>query len=138
MNTCRRGSLAKGYTLVLISQGLNWDTRIVTIIWQHGRRNFGLRRQGVLAIVCPVGDDTLLAGLYSFSTDIETVTAIMEDDPGVLSGVFVFERWLPGRLAPLEAECLAITGRRPTGPPRRRSPSGREEVHLRRFGHGRA
>lgn len=87
-----RLKLAKGYTLVLISQGPNWDTPDRdSIIWQHGRRNFGLRRQGDLAIVCPVGDDTPLAGLYIFSTDIETVTAIMEDDPGVLSGVFVFE-----------------------------------------------
>jgi hypothetical protein len=87
-----RLKLAKGYTLVLISQGPNWDTPDRdSIIWQHGRRNFGLRRQGDLAIVCPVGDDTPLAGLYIFSTDIETVTATMEDDPGVLSGVFVFE-----------------------------------------------
>ncbi len=87
-----RLKLARGYTLVLISQGPNWDTPDRdSIIWAHGRRNFGLRRRGDLAIVCPVRDDTPLCGLYIFSTDVETVTAVMEDDPGVLSGVFVFE-----------------------------------------------
>ncbi len=87
-----RLKLLKGYTLVLISQGPNWDSPDRNaIVWEHGRRNFGLRRQGDLAIVCPVGDDTPLSGLYIFSTDAETATAIMEGDPGVRSGVFVFE-----------------------------------------------
>lgn len=87
-----RLKLAQGYTLVLISQGPNWGTPDRhSIIWEHGRRNFGLRRQGDLAIVCPVRDDTPLAGLYIFSADVETVTTLMEDDPGVRSGVFVFE-----------------------------------------------
>jgi hypothetical protein len=84
-----RLKLAKGYTLVLISQGPNWGTPSRdAIIWQHGRRNFGLRRQGDLAIVCPVRDDTPLCGLYIFNTDAETATAIMKGDPGILSGVF--------------------------------------------------
>lgn len=83
---------AKGYTLVLISHGPNWDASDRdAVVWEHGRRNFGLRRQGDLAIVCPVRDDTPLSGLYIFSTDAEKATAIMERDPGVLSGVFVFE-----------------------------------------------
>lgn len=87
-----RLKLAQGYTLVLISQGPNWDTPDRgSIIWEHGRRNFGLRREGYLAIVCPVRDETPLCGLYIFSADVDTVTTIMERDPGVLSGVFVFE-----------------------------------------------
>ena len=80
---------AQGYTLVLISRGPNWDTPDRdSIVWKHGRRNFGLRRRGDLAIVCPVPDDTPLCGLDIFTADAETVTAVMEDDPGVLSGVF--------------------------------------------------
>ena len=87
-----RLTLAQGYTLVLISQGPHWDTPDRdAIIWEHGRRNFGLRRQGDLAIVCPVRDDTPLCGLYIFSTGAETVTAVMQEDPGVRSGVFVYE-----------------------------------------------
>jgi hypothetical protein len=81
----------KGYTLVLISQGPNWESPDRhSIIWEHGRRNFALRRNGDLAIVCPVRDDTVLCGLYIFSSDIDTATKTMEGDPGVLSGVFVF------------------------------------------------
>jgi hypothetical protein len=87
-----RLKLAKGYTLVLISQGPTWDTPDRdSIIWEHGRRNFGLRRERDLAILCPVRDETPLCGLYIFSADVDTVTTIMERDPGVLSGVFVFE-----------------------------------------------
>ncbi len=87
-----RLKLVKGYTLVLISQGPNWDSPDRNaIVWEHGRRNFGLRRQGDLAIVCPVGDGTPLSGLYIFSTDAEAATAIIQGDPGVRSGVFVFE-----------------------------------------------
>jgi hypothetical protein len=28
------------------------------IIWEHGRRNFSLRADGLLSIICPVGDGT--------------------------------------------------------------------------------
>ncbi len=84
--------LLKGYTLVLLSRGPNWDAPDRdSIVWEHGRRNFGLRRRGDLAVVCPVRDDTSLAGLYIFSADARAATEIMEDDPGVLSGVFVFQ-----------------------------------------------
>lgn len=109
-----RLKLAQGYTLVLISQGPNWDTPDRgSIIWEHGRRNFGLRRQGDLAIVCPACDETPLCGLYIFSTDTETVTRIMKDDPGVLSGVFVFE------VHPI----MGFPGDSlPSGPPQRRPP----------------
>jgi len=80
------------YTLVLISRGPRYDSpdRDSTV-WRHGRRNFALRENDGLAIVCPVRDDTDLCGLYIFDRDREAVTTIMENDPGVMSGVFVFE-----------------------------------------------
>jgi len=34
-----------------------------SIVWEHGRRNFGLRRDGILAIVCPTTDGSELSGI---------------------------------------------------------------------------
>jgi hypothetical protein len=36
------------------------------IIWEHGRRNFSLRADGLLSIICPVGDGTQVAGVGIF------------------------------------------------------------------------
>lgn len=95
----------KTYTLVLIKQGPGWDTSDRDrIIWEHGRRNFSLRADGVLAIVCPVPDDTELCGLYIFDADEGDAARIMDDDPGVRAGVFQYEvhpaRSFPGDRLP--------------------------------------
>lgn len=74
------------------------------IIWQHGRRNFALRDNGVLAIVLPVGDDSDLAGLAVFTASAELVADIMDHDPGVQAGIFTYEihpvRGFPGSVLP--------------------------------------
>jgi hypothetical protein len=61
------------------------------IIWEHGRRNFGLRDDGVLAVVLPVGDGSDVCGIGVFTATVEETVAIMNDDPGVRAGVFTFE-----------------------------------------------
>jgi len=61
------------------------------IIWEHGRRNFGLRDHGVMPIVLPVADGSEVCGVCVFNATGEDVTAIMSDDPGVRAGVFTFE-----------------------------------------------
>jgi hypothetical protein len=70
------------------------------IIWEHGRRNFALVEQGVLAVVLPVNDDTDWAGLAVFDAPPEDVTAIMDADPAVAAGIFTYElhpvRGFPG------------------------------------------
>ena len=33
------------------------------ILWEHGRRNFALRAEGLLAIVCPVNDGSQVKGV---------------------------------------------------------------------------
>jgi hypothetical protein len=95
----------KGYTLVLIKDGPNrYRPDADAIIWEHGRRNFGLRAEGVLAIVCPVGDETSLDGLYIFDAPVDQVRRIMDDDPGVKVGLFTYEvhqtRGFPGDSLP--------------------------------------
>jgi len=61
------------------------------IVWEHGRRNFSLRAEGVLAIVCPVTDGGELRGVSIFNASVDEVRKIMDEDPGVKAGIFRYE-----------------------------------------------
>ncbi len=83
---------AKTYSLVLLKAGPSrHEPGADKIIWEHGRRNFALRADGVLSIVCPVGDGSDLCGLYIFNTSLEETGRIMDEAPGVKAGIFVYE-----------------------------------------------
>jgi hypothetical protein len=74
------------------------------IVWEHGRRNFSLRADGLLSIVCPVADDSDLCGVAIFDTSVEQASQIMDGDPGVRAGVFTYDvhpvRSFPGDALP--------------------------------------
>lgn len=74
------------------------------IVWEHGRRNHALRLQGLLSIVCPVIDGGEIAGIGIFNASVEEVKTIMDEDPGVKAGIFVYEirpcRGFPGDSLP--------------------------------------
>jgi hypothetical protein len=96
---------SKTYTVVFLKSADRQRTpEVDAIIWEHGRRNFALRAQGVLSIVCPVVDDTRWSGIGIFNADADEVTRIMDDDPGVRAGVFTYEvhpvRSFPGDALP--------------------------------------
>jgi hypothetical protein len=61
------------------------------IIWEHGRRNFGLRAEGAMPIALPVADGSEVCGVCVFNRSVEHTAAIMSEDPGVRAGVFTFE-----------------------------------------------
>ncbi len=61
------------------------------VVWEHGRRNFELRRDGKLLIVCPVSDGTDVSGFSIFSTGLDETKRIMEADPAVRAGIFTVE-----------------------------------------------
>ena len=89
------------YTTVILRAGPRLDQPgAYAIVGEHGRRNVELRADGVLAVVCPVTDDTEVCGIGIFTTDPAETAAIMDEDPGVLAGVFVYEvhpcRGFPG------------------------------------------
>ena len=95
----------KVYTLMVLRQGPNYDAPgRDQIVWEHGRRNFELRADGKLAIVCPVFDDSPLCGIGVFDATAFQVAEIMEGDPGVRAGVFEYEvhpvRGFPGSTLP--------------------------------------
>jgi hypothetical protein len=74
------------------------------IIWEHGRRNFSLRADGILSIVCPVSDNSDVKGIGIFTSDPEQTKKIMDEDPGVKAGIFTYEihptRSFPGDSLP--------------------------------------
>lgn len=83
----------KTYTAVLLrvtERASESDAR--QIIWEHGRRNFALRTEGKLPIVCPVTDNSDWAGIGIFDATPEEVDRIMEDDPGIKAGLLTYER----------------------------------------------
>jgi hypothetical protein len=96
---------AKLYSVVILRRGPKYeDDSAAAIIWEHGRRNFGLRDDGVLAVVLPVTDGSDVCGIAVFAATIDDTTAIMGDDPGVAAGVFTYEvhpcRGFPGDSLP--------------------------------------
>jgi len=95
----------KEYCIVLLKAGANTNLPDVQkIIWEHGRRNFSLRADGLLSIVCPVTIETGVAGVGIFNASIDKTKEIMDEDPAVKAGVFVYEvhpcRSFPGDCLP--------------------------------------
>ncbi|MCA2244126.1 MULTISPECIES: hypothetical protein [Mycobacterium] len=96
---------AKQYSVVILKRGPRFgDESSAEIIWEHGRRNFGLRDDGVLAVVLPVADESDVCGIGVFAASLDETAALMADDPGVAAGVFVYQvhacRGFPGDALP--------------------------------------
>jgi hypothetical protein len=96
---------SKTYSLMLLRTGPKWNQPgNDKIIWEHGRRNFQLRADGILAIVCPVTDGGDIKGMGIFNTGPDEAKKIMDGDPGVQAGIFVYEvhpcRGFPGDALP--------------------------------------
>src|SRR5260370_27524140 len=82
----------KTYSMVILKAGpKSQEDGIENIIWEHGRRNFALRADGMLSIVCPISDGSDVRGVGIFNAYVETVQKIMDEDPGVKAVVFVYE-----------------------------------------------
>jgi hypothetical protein len=92
---------AKAYSVAILKAGPNYHSpEAAPIIWEHGRRNFSLRDDGVLSVVLPVTDSSDVCGIGVFCCPVEEAVAIMDGDPGVAAGVFVYDvhpcRGFPG------------------------------------------
>ena len=98
-------SKTKNYCTVILKAGPKKnEDGAEKIIWEHGRRNFELRADGVLPIVCPISDGSNVSGIGIFNATVEEAKKIMDEDPGVQAGVFVYEihecRSFPGASLP--------------------------------------
>ena len=95
----------KPYTLVLLTKGPNFNRLDAPgIIWEHGRRNFELRAEGLLSVVFPIRNDSDKAGVGVFNADVEQTKKIIEEDPAVMEGILTYElhstRSFPGDRLP--------------------------------------
>ena len=100
-------SETKQYCIVILKAGPNRnEDGVEKIIWEHGRRNFALRADGVLSIVCAVSDGSNVSGVGIFNATVDEVKKIMDEDPGVKAGIFVYEmhagRSFPGDSLPAQ------------------------------------
>ena len=84
----------KDYCIVLLKPGPQAEQPDVKkILWEHVRRNFALRADGLLSIVCPVSVEGGLSGLGIFNATVDDTRKIMDEDPGVIAKVFVYETY---------------------------------------------
>jgi hypothetical protein len=93
------------YTMVILRTTEKYGSEgTKEIIWEHGRRNMGLQADGLMPVVCPVGDETGLAGVGIFVDDLDTVRSIMDGDPAIQAGVLSYSvhacRGFPGSALP--------------------------------------
>jgi len=100
-------SRARDYSIVILRAGPNRSRPgAEKIIREHARRNFILRANGLLPIVCPITDKSDLAGIGIFNANIDEAKAIMDQDPAVKEGILVYEahpcRSFPGDCLPEE------------------------------------
>lgn len=83
---------AKPYTIMILHKTRkSKELGAEKILWEHGRRNHKLRKEGKLLIVCPVRDETDVSGIGVFSTNMEETKKIYDEDPGVKAGIFTYE-----------------------------------------------
>jgi hypothetical protein len=61
------------------------------MVWERGRRNHSLHADGVLAIVCPVADDSEWAGIGIFDALPGETARIMDGDPAVKAAVLSYD-----------------------------------------------
>jgi hypothetical protein len=101
----QRISATRNYCIVILKAGPKKNEEgAEKIIWEHGRRNFALRAEGVLSIVCPISDGSNVSGIGIFNAPVEEVKKIMDEDPAVQAGVLIYEthacRGFPGDSLP--------------------------------------
>ncbi|MFD6288598.1 hypothetical protein [Streptomyces sp. NPDC060205] len=78
---------AKPYSLALLQWGPERGMDGADAIeLEHQRRMVSLRESGVIAVLCPVGSDTL-AGVAIMTVPAKDASEIMADDPCVQAGM---------------------------------------------------
>jgi hypothetical protein len=83
---------AKPYSVAILRAGPRFhEDDAGGLIWEHGRRNFGLRDSGELAIVLPALPGSDFCGMAVFTGTVSETESLLDDDPGVRAGVFVYE-----------------------------------------------
>jgi hypothetical protein len=96
---------AKNYSIVIVRKGPAYKMpEMFPVLWEHARRNFSLKLEGILPVVCPGNDDSDFAGIAVFITGEDETRTIMDEDPAIKAGVLTYElhvaRSFPGSSLP--------------------------------------
>ena len=85
-------STSKNYTIVILrkTEKIN-EPGTDKIKYEHGKRNFKLRKEGIMPIVCRIDDNSDISGIAIFNRNSKEVKQIMDKDPGVIAGIFTYE-----------------------------------------------
>ena len=82
-------------------RGQTGANRFVT---EHNRRNFALRVEGPLSILCQISDGSGMVGVSIFNASVDEVKKMMDEDPAIKEGIFTYElhasRGFPGDMLP--------------------------------------
>ncbi len=96
---------ARDYCVCIVrttpKRGQTGANRLMT---EHNRRNYVLRFDGPLAILCQVSDGSSVSAVIIFNTSVEEAKALMDEDPAVKDGILTYElhasRSFPGDTLP--------------------------------------
>jgi len=102
---------SRPFTLVILKKGPALmspetanDPEVRATIMRHGKRNMQLKDAGLMPIICPVRDDSDVAGIGVFDAEPAVVERIYAADPAVKAGLLLFEvhasRSFPGSRLP--------------------------------------
>ena len=96
---------SRDYSVVILhATSKGSEPGVDEVVWEHARRNFALRVDGVLSIICRVADDSDVRGIGIFNATPDETRTIMDEDPGVNAGIFTYEvhecRGFPGDRLP--------------------------------------
>ena len=83
---------SRSYTLMVLRDGPTMGSAETPgLVWEHGRRNLGLKNEGRMPVVCAVDDDSDLCGVAVLDMELDEARRVMEGDPGVQAGIFTYE-----------------------------------------------
>jgi hypothetical protein len=86
------------FTIAILKAGPRFATagpdrngEVAAIIWAHGRRNFALHLAGLMPVVCPIVDESGVAGVAILAADETAVAQLLDADPAIRAGVLTYE-----------------------------------------------
>jgi hypothetical protein len=93
----QRLTKARGYVTVFLRKGPGYrppasrPPEQARIVWEHVRRNMRLQAEGKKALVGPVEGGGEIVGLAVFLVPEAEARQLMENDPAVREGIFVYD-----------------------------------------------
>jgi hypothetical protein len=93
----QRLAKARGYPTAFLKRGPNYrppETRPAEQaknVWEHVRRNMRLQAEGKKALVGPIEGGGDIVGLTVFLVGEAEARQLMEEDPAVQAGIFVYD-----------------------------------------------